>query len=76
MKLGKSRKIEKWEIIIEKLKIDVSKPVNFVTANQINKSCFNLKLNKNGIFVSLHLLLELSKLPLLLYIVIVHKLTY
>ena len=35
MKLGKSRKIEKWKIIIEKLKIDVSKPVNFVTANQI-----------------------------------------
>ena len=35
MKSNKIRKIEKWEIIIEKLKIDVSKPVNFVTANQI-----------------------------------------
>ena len=35
MKSNKNRKIEKWEIIIEKLKIDVSKPVNFVTANQI-----------------------------------------
>ena len=35
MKSNKIRKIEKWEIIIEKLKIDISKPVNFVTANQI-----------------------------------------
>ena len=35
MKSNKIRKIEKWELIIEKLKIDVSKPVNFVTANQI-----------------------------------------
>jgi hypothetical protein len=31
----KSRKIEKWEIILEQLKIDISKSVNFVTANQI-----------------------------------------
>ncbi|MGI9009991.1 MAG: type II restriction enzyme [Nitrososphaeraceae archaeon] len=35
MKTNKIRKIEKWEIIIEKLKIDISKPVNFVTANQV-----------------------------------------
>ena len=35
MKSNKTRRIEKWEIIIEKLKIDVSKPVNFVTANHI-----------------------------------------
>ena len=35
MKLNKNRKIEKWEIIIEQLKIDVSKSVNFVTSNQI-----------------------------------------
>ena len=35
MKSNKNRKIEKWKIIIDKLKIDVSKSVNFVTANQI-----------------------------------------
>jgi hypothetical protein len=35
LKLNKNRKIEKWEIIIKKLEIDVSKSVNFVTANQI-----------------------------------------
>jgi hypothetical protein len=35
LKSNKIRKIEKWEIIIEKLKIDISKPLNFVTANQI-----------------------------------------
>jgi hypothetical protein len=35
LKVKKNRKIEKWELIIEQLKIDVSKPVNFVTANQI-----------------------------------------
>ncbi|MGI9012272.1 MAG: type II restriction enzyme [Nitrososphaeraceae archaeon] len=35
MKVKKNKKIEKWELIIEQLKIDVSKPVNFVTANQV-----------------------------------------
>ena len=35
MESHKNRKIEKWKIIIEKLKIDVSKPLNFVTTTQI-----------------------------------------
>ena len=35
MKSNKNRKIEKWKIIIDKLRRDVSKSVNFVTANQI-----------------------------------------
>jgi hypothetical protein len=35
LKVKKIKKIEKWRLVIEQLKIDVSKPVNFVTANQI-----------------------------------------
>jgi hypothetical protein len=35
LEVKKIRKIEKWQLIIEQLKIDVSKPVNFITANQI-----------------------------------------
>ena len=37
MKSNKKRKIEKWELIIKKLHIDISKPVSFVSANQIKK---------------------------------------
>jgi hypothetical protein len=32
-----SRKIEKWSDIISKLNIDVSKPINYVTAKQIKQ---------------------------------------
>jgi hypothetical protein len=34
---GNSRKIEKWSDIISQLNIDVSKPINYVTAKQIKK---------------------------------------
>jgi hypothetical protein len=34
---GNSRKIEKWSDIISQLNIDVSKPINYVTAKQIKQ---------------------------------------
>lgn len=35
MKSKRNRKIDKWNILLNRLKIDVSRPINFVTANQI-----------------------------------------
>lgn len=33
------RKIEKWDDIIRQLKIDISRPVNYITAEQIKQTC-------------------------------------
>ena len=32
------RKIEKWDDIIRQLKLDISKPVNYITAKQIKQT--------------------------------------
>ena len=37
VEIKKKRKLEKWEYIIEQLNLDVSKPVNNITAKQIKE---------------------------------------
>jgi hypothetical protein len=37
VEIKKKRKLEKWEYVIKELKLDVSKPVNYITAKQIKE---------------------------------------